>query len=413
MEPIEKKNGEETQNETWKKKEFRKLVYTCLPHRLNQEGIQCTWYTWLVRLKSLERAYLKDPDLVKKYIDVCKPFLVLSQGGFLIRPDMGGTVVLYLDEHFFAKLGLKEYRDYFFVDGWYYHREYTTLSSKATPEELEEKARNLWENDLLSIFFDYTEFEEGYIVIKLKPGMNQILDDEVKYKKLIDYYLLERAEDALEWQRTKERQQWEEFWKKKIYSRDSNIGGWVADADFKGLTVCATCGLLYGRVRRHNHIYYQVCRCHKYNPPPHGYTSQEYSLCYFCGLDIIHYPQKIPADHPPKLYACANCREYLKDFERLSKLMSVSAECEFDERIRFYIKTGNKFYDILRGWLKIVVKRNLSLLGFLEDIPLEYYLFLLQEIIKVPPLPNFRDAIVFYFRFLAAKTNDSFLPILI
>jgi hypothetical protein len=395
-----KEKGEK--NEDPRRKDFRRLVSSLprWPRKQFENGIPCFYYTYLIRLKSLEMGYLKYPDLVNKYFRLCRP--IRCEGNFI---SISGKYAYYLEELFLRKLGLKSDRDYFFETSSIYFPDYK-YNHNLSEEELDREARSRWEGSLISFFFDFVKIQRNYIVIRPKPNLDAILDNDELYQEIYQEIVgnsrASIAEEARRRQAEDERRQWEEFRQKRAFSQ----------IDFKDLTVCSTCGKIYGKVQVDNKIIYQDCDCHKYPAPPDSEKRNRYRLCHYCGLEVFEVWGRYYGGW--RVLGCPKCKEDVDNFKKFFKIDDLydSMPREIYRCIKPYL---SYHYGALEEvWLKIVVRRNLALLRLFEDIPLDDYLFLAQKKLQWLRFLNFRDRILFYFHFLDVKNNPhSFFPIIL
>ena len=122
------------------------------------------FFTLIIRVKSLEKAYEEKPDLVEDLLTKGRFFL--NEDGTISESDMaysfGGTVELLHDQ-----LDLKKDRDFFILDGstWYLCLE------GIRDEDLVEKFEELFPE--LSKYFDFVKVLRGNLVIRLKDGPDE------------------------------------------------------------------------------------------------------------------------------------------------------------------------------------------------------------------------------------------------
>lgn len=130
----------------------------------SEGGIHCVFFTLIIRVKSLEKAYEEKPDLVEE---------LLTEGNFFLNEDgtisesamaycFGETVELLQDQ-----LDLKKGRDYFILDGstWYLYLD------GIREEDLGEKFEEYFPD--LSKYFDFVKVLRGNIVIRLNDGSDE------------------------------------------------------------------------------------------------------------------------------------------------------------------------------------------------------------------------------------------------
>ena len=130
----------------------------------SEGGTHCVFFTLIIRVKSLEKAYEEKPDLVEDLLTKGRFFL--NEDGTISESDMaysfGGTVELLHDQ-----LDLKKDRDFFILDGstWYLCLE------GIRDEDLVEKFEELFPE--LSKYFDFVKVLRGNLVIRLKDGPDE------------------------------------------------------------------------------------------------------------------------------------------------------------------------------------------------------------------------------------------------
>jgi len=393
-----RKKEKEDKNEDPRIKDFWRLVHSLprWPRKQFENGIPCFYITYLIRIKSLEKGFLKDPDLVIKYFRLYRP--IRCEGNLI---SISGKYAYYLEELFLSKLGLTRDRDYFSV----YSRSYfpdDDCVHNLSQEELDREARRSWKEDFLSYFFDFVKIQRNYIVIRPRPDLDDILDNDELYQEIVGDYRASLAEEGRQQQQEDERKQWEEFRQQRPFS----------EIDFKDLIVCSTCGKIYGKVQVNDKIIYQDCNCHKYPPPPNAEKSNRYHLCHYCGLEVFQLWGKY---YGTLVRGCAKCREDVSNLRNIFKIDCLHhlMPRESYKLIEPHLSYQNRLA-LEEVWLKIVVRRNLALLRFFEDIPLDDYLFLAQQKLKWLQLYNFRDRILFYFHYLDVKSDPhSFFPIIL
>ena len=133
-------------------------------------GTRLVHFTFLIRLKSLERAYLSRPEIIKAYLQSDRFFR--SRDGLISSSRMEGS----FSDHFkvLNRVNLYRYTDYFLADGtcfWGY---------------TEESAREHYAEMFgpVALFFDFIRLYYGAPVIRLKPGIEEILDDPERLKTM-------------------------------------------------------------------------------------------------------------------------------------------------------------------------------------------------------------------------------------
>jgi|GEM_PF-3938957 len=397
-----RKKEKEDKNEDPRIKDFWRLVHSLprWPRKQFENGIPCFYDTCLIRIKRLEKGYLKDPDLVNRYFRLCRP--IRCEGNLI---SISGKYASYLEELFLSKLGLTRDRDYFYVSSWICLPD-DEDRHKLSPEELDQEARKSWEASFLSYLFDFVKIERNYIVIRPRPDMDAILDKDKLYQETVGDYRASIAEAWRQQQKEDEQKEWEEFRKQRSFPQ----------IDFKDLTVCSTCGKIYGKVKVNDRIFYQDCDCGKYPAPPGGEKCNRYRLCHYCGLDVFELFGKY---YGRPILSCPKCREDVLNFKKFFNVDTFSSSSMPHEIYKlinpylYYLGYSN-FLALEEVWLKLVVRRNLALLRFFEDIPLEDYLFLVQKRLKWIRFLNFRDRILFYFHYLDVKSDPrSFFPIIL
>jgi len=127
-------------------------------------GTHCVFFTLIIRVKSLERAYDKKPDLVEE---------LLTEGNFFLNEDgtisesamalsFGETVDLLQD-----KLDFEKGRDFFILDGFTPLLCFDGTREKDIGEKFEEFFPDLSKN------FDFVKVIRGNLVIRLKDGPDE------------------------------------------------------------------------------------------------------------------------------------------------------------------------------------------------------------------------------------------------
>jgi hypothetical protein len=169
------------------RKSFAELINTimfddeCYPEpELLEGGTRLTGTTVPIRLKSLERAYLKYPQKVEAYLK-SNNFTRSRDGLLSTCPWGGGRSEGY--GLFNSKL-LRPNRDYFVADGDCFMG-YT-----------EEKARKNFKElfGWNALFFDFVRLYLYKPVIKLKPGVEELLDDDKWFRKFhAQFYFSDRS----------------------------------------------------------------------------------------------------------------------------------------------------------------------------------------------------------------------------
>lgn len=128
-------------------------------------GTHCVFFTLIIRVKSLERAYEEKPDLVEK---------LLTEGRFFLNEDgtisecamaycFGETVELLHDQ-----LDFKKGRDFFILDGF---AALFLCIDGIREEDLGEKFEEYFPD--LSKYFDFVKVLRGNLVIRLKDGPDE------------------------------------------------------------------------------------------------------------------------------------------------------------------------------------------------------------------------------------------------
>jgi len=144
----------------------------------SEGGIHCVFFTLIIRVKSLERAYEKKPDLVEE---------LLTEGNFFLNEDgtisesamsycFGETVELLEDQ-----LDLKKDGDFFILDGfigWVYELE--GISDEEVREKFDEYSPRLSKN------FNFVKFLRGNLVIRLKDCPDGRVHEKQNNKELAD-----------------------------------------------------------------------------------------------------------------------------------------------------------------------------------------------------------------------------------
>jgi hypothetical protein len=138
-------------------------------------GIHCVFFTLIIRVKSLERAYEKKPDLVEE---------LLTEGNFFLNEDetisecamayyFGETVELLQD-----KLDLKQDRDFFILDGFTPLLCFDGTREKDIGEKFEEFFPDLSKN------FDFVKVIRGNLVIRLKDCPDELVREKPNNEEL-------------------------------------------------------------------------------------------------------------------------------------------------------------------------------------------------------------------------------------
>ncbi len=138
-------------------------------------GTHCVFFTLIIRVKSLERAYEEKPDLVEE---------LLTEGNFFLNEDgtISESAMAYCFEETVellqGKLDLKKGRDFFILDGstWYLYLE------GIRDEDLGEKFEELFPE--LSKYFDFVKVLRGNIVIRLKDGPDELVREKPNNEEL-------------------------------------------------------------------------------------------------------------------------------------------------------------------------------------------------------------------------------------
>lgn len=157
-------------------KSFAELINTimfddeCYPEpELLEGGTRLTGTTVLIRLKSLERVYLKCPERVEAFLKSNN--FTRSRDGLLSScPHGGGRSEGY---GLFNSKHLRPNRDYFIADGDCFFG----YSEEETRKSFKEKF------GLYAMFFDFVRLYWHNPVIKLKPGVEELLDDDQWFRK--------------------------------------------------------------------------------------------------------------------------------------------------------------------------------------------------------------------------------------
>jgi len=142
----------------------------CYPEpELMEGGTRLVHFTVLIRLKSLERVYLKYPKKVEAYLK--SDNFTRSRDGLLSASSMGGGQGE--DYGLFSSNLLRPNRDYFLADGscfWGY-----------TEDQARKNFKEIF--GLRAMFFDLVRIYMYNPVIKLKPGVEELLDDDEWFRK--------------------------------------------------------------------------------------------------------------------------------------------------------------------------------------------------------------------------------------
>lgn len=142
----------------------------------SEGGTHCVFFTLIIRVKSLERAYKEKPDLVEE---------LLTKGNFFLNGDgtisesamaysFGETVELLEDQ-----LDLKKDRDFFILDGciaWVFELE--GISDEELREKFDEHLPELSKN------FNFVKFLRGNLVIRLKDGPDELVQEKQNNEEL-------------------------------------------------------------------------------------------------------------------------------------------------------------------------------------------------------------------------------------
>ncbi|HOE14865.1 MAG TPA: hypothetical protein PLL62_08570 [Candidatus Saccharicenans sp.] len=168
-------------------KSFAELINTimfddeCYPEpELLEGGIRLTGTTVLIRLKSLERVYLKCPQRVEAYLK-SNNFTRSRDGLLSTWPHGGGRSEGY---GLFNSKHLRPNRDYFVADG--------DCFLGYTEEEARKRFKEKF--GLNALFFDFVRLYLYTPVIKLKPGVEELLDDDQWYRKFYaQFYFFPRS----------------------------------------------------------------------------------------------------------------------------------------------------------------------------------------------------------------------------
>lgn len=173
MKNIKKaKNKEKLKESFWKLVETIEFDDECYPEPEKIEGgTRLVHFTLLIRLKSLERAHLSNPEIIEAYLQSHRFFR--SRDGLISTSRMEGD----FSDHFKVLNGvnLHCYTDYFLADGTCFWG-YTEESAKEHYDEM---------FGLNALFFDFIRLYYGAPVIRLKPGIEEILDDPEKVKDYV------------------------------------------------------------------------------------------------------------------------------------------------------------------------------------------------------------------------------------
>jgi len=131
----------------------------------SEGGTQCVFFTLIIRVKSLEKAYEEKPDLVEDLLTKGRFFL--NKDGTISESDMaysfGGTVELLQDQ-----LDLKKDRDFFILDG--FAALFLDLYG-ISDEDLREKFEEFYPE--LSKYFNFVKVLRANLVIRLKDGPDE------------------------------------------------------------------------------------------------------------------------------------------------------------------------------------------------------------------------------------------------
>ena len=141
----------------------------------SEGGTHCVFFTLIIRVKSLERAYEKKPDLVEE---------LLTEGNFFLNEDetisecamayyFGETVELLQD-----KLDLKQDRDFFILDGFTPLLCFDGTREKDIGEKFEEFFPDLSKN------FDFVKVIRGNLVIRLKDCPDELVREKPNNEEL-------------------------------------------------------------------------------------------------------------------------------------------------------------------------------------------------------------------------------------
>ena len=144
----------------------------------SEGGTHCVFFTLIIRVKSLERAYEEKPDLVEE---------LLTKGNFFLNGDgtisecamaysFGETVELLEDQ-----LDLKKDRDFFILDGfiaWVF--ELDGISDEEVGEKFDVYFPELSKN------FNFVKFIRGNLVIRLKDGPDERIQEKQNNEELAD-----------------------------------------------------------------------------------------------------------------------------------------------------------------------------------------------------------------------------------
>lgn len=359
-------------------------------------GTHCVFFTLIIRVKSLERAYEEKPDLVEK---------LLAEGRFFLNDDgtisesamayhFGETVALLQDQ-----LDLKKGRDFFILDGstWYLYLE------GIRDEDLGEKFEELFPE--LSKYFDFVKVLRSNIVIRLKDGPDELVQEKPSNKELAEQSGDEEVECV---QEENERQVLAEIKKRKmqeIIKLRKDQGYMYGDefvhfVHYEDMFVCSACGGLYGSWKYEPEIKpiypkrlemateYQDCYCdrrygHKEWP---GFDINEIvTLCHCCGREVLNSGSRW------SVWFCQECKESVITLNTFAQRTIIpigrhsmmagyqlkGQDIHETEKIENYAANVNQLFsgiDHLDEWRKCIIGENFKVLEISKDISLVDYL---------------------------------------
>ncbi|MDH7512837.1 MAG: hypothetical protein QHH14_07825 [Clostridiales bacterium] len=391
------------------RKAFKRLIGSlekCFDE--NEGGTHCVFYTLLIRVRSLEKAYEKNPGLVGSYVTGKNIFL--SKDGMISLCEMG----FYFDEdlRILKELGLEQNKDFFLVDG-------DALCFRE--EELRDDFARVYSD--ISPYFDFIKLMEGHPVIRLKKGIETILDDDEKNRDYLELYFRSLSEKKEKEARRKFNE------KKKIHQkevldkhkRNETIYGQdlVCFVHYEEMKVCLTCGEIFGDWRYEEEIGeifpkyvslsgHQKCTCKRDREEekwPGFDFNEALTLCYGCGAELLISGSRW------SVWFCESCKESVISFNSLlgSPLIPLgrhsimtgielpAASTHDENKIKQFVSQVNLLVDrihLLLNWRQGLMKRNFASLGISGDILLTDYLFKADQ--EIPKIQNLQGMLAFF-----------------